>query len=126
MQEVLKKLRFTDNATILNAPESWQPIITAHSFKTAFDKKTKATHTLAFINNQQELQDFLKNNITQVQHDSILWLAYPKGSSGIKTDINRDSLRNIAAEFGLATVTAISIDSTWSALRLRPAENVGH
>ena len=51
--------------------------------------------------------------------------AYPKGTSGIKTDINRDNLRNTALEFGLKTVTAVSIDSIWSCLRLRPIEFVG-
>ena len=49
----------------------------------------------------------------------------PKGTSKIKTDINRDTIRVTGEEFNITTVTAISIDDTWSALRFRPIDKVG-
>jgi len=55
----------------------------------------------------------------------LLWIAYPKQSSGIKTDVNRDILWQLSLQTGLRPVTQIAIDETWSALRFRPAERVG-
>ena len=49
----------------------------------------------------------------------ILWVTYHKGSSKVKTDINRDSLNAYAHTIGLEGVAIISIDEDWSALRLK-------
>jgi hypothetical protein len=48
-----------------------------------------------------------------------LWVAYIKGTSVLKTDINRDSIREYVATIGLDTVSQIAIDDDWSALRLK-------
>jgi len=43
-------------------------------------------------------------------------IAYPKAN---KTDINRDSLWPILAEFGMRPISQVAIDDVWSALRFR-------
>lgn len=125
MQNIIKKFRFKDNGVVLNAPTTMEPEFVKLGFKTAFDKDVKSNNTLVFINNQQEYLDFLKNQLSNIEADSVLWFAYPKGTSKIKTDINRDTIRVIGEEFGITTVTAIAIDETWSALRFRPVDRVG-
>lgn len=125
MQDVIKKLRFKDHGVVLNAPPGLESELVQHGFQTGFEKNTRSKNTLVFINNYKECKDFLQNHLKDVETDSILWLAYPKGTSGIKTDINRDSLRVAGEEFGITTVTAISIDNIWSALRFRPIDRVG-
>lgn len=67
----------------------------------------------------------MSNELQSIEPDSVLWFAYPKGSSGIKTDINRDVFRTKAEQYGITTVAAISIDEIWSGLRLRPIDRVG-
>jgi hypothetical protein len=55
--------------------------------------------------------------------DGLLWLAYPKGTSGLKTDLGRDTLTPLTDRIaGLTGVTLVAIDATWSAMRLRPSE----
>ena len=76
-------------------------------------------------NLKEEYLDFLNKKMTSVVPDSVLWFAYPKGTSKMKTDINRDTIRTTGEEFGITTVTAISINDTWSALRFRPIDRVG-
>ena len=125
MQEIIKKFKFKDNGVVLNAPAGLEEEFVKLGFKTIFDKKAKSTNTLVFINNNEEYLDFLKTNLKNTEVDSILWFAYPKGTSKIKTDINRDTIRVTGEEFGITTVTAISIDDTWSALRFRPIDKVG-
>ena len=125
MQDILKKLKFKDNGVVLNAPTAIEKELLKLGCTTALDKKAKSTNTLVFINNNKEYLDFLKKELKNIETDSVLWFAYPKGTSKIKTDINRDTIRETGEQFGITTVTAISIDDTWSALRFRPIEKVG-
>jgi hypothetical protein len=125
MQDIIKKFKFRDKAVVLNAPKEIEKEFVKNGFITAFDKKAKSTNTLVFINDNKEFLHFLNTQLKKIGPDSVLWFAYPKGTSKIKTDINRDTIRTTAEEFGITTVTAISINDTWSALRFRPVEKVG-
>ncbi len=125
MQEVLRKLKFKSDGVILNSPAELLKEFTDLGFATSFDFPSKSRYTIVFINNHKEFSEFLNNEMQSIEFDSILWFAYPKGSSKIRTDINRDILREAGAGYGITTVAAISINETWSALRFRPAEMVG-
>jgi hypothetical protein len=125
MKETLKKLKFKDDPIIINAPASLEKEFTKLDFKTAFDKKEKSANTLVFIHNNKELLDFLNKQLKNTAYDGVLWFAYPKGTSKVKTDINRDTIRVTGEKYNITTVTAVSIDETWSALRFRPIEKVG-
>ncbi|MGH2686967.1 MAG: DUF3052 family protein [Actinomycetota bacterium] len=47
-----------------------------------------------------------------------LWIAWPKRSSGVPTDITEDVIRDIALPTGLVDNKVCAIDETWSGLRL--------
>ncbi|HXS57851.1 MAG TPA: hypothetical protein VN726_17075 [Hanamia sp.] len=125
MEDIIKKFKFRGNGVIINAPAAIEQDFIRLGFETVFDKKTKSTNTLVFIYDNKELLDFLKNKLLLIEPDSVLWFAYPKGTSKVKTDINRDTIRVASEGFGITTVTAISIDDTWSGLRFRPVDKVG-
>ena len=125
MQDIIKKFRFKENGVIVNAPKEIETEFKKLGFKTVFDNKEKNKNTVIFINNNKEYVDFLKNNLKNIEPDSVLWFAYPKGTSKIKASINRDTIRETGEEYGITTVTAISINDTWSALRFRPIDRVG-
>lgn len=125
MQALLKKLHFKENGIIINSPTNWQSQFVSVGFNTTFDSNIKSKTTLIFVNDKKEFVDFLDTQLSNIEPDSILWFAYPKGTSKIKTDIHRDILRVTAEEFNITTVAAISIDETWSALRFRPIDRVG-
>ena len=123
MQDIIKKFRFKENGVVLNAPAAIEKELVKLGFKTSLG--AKSSNTLVFINNNKEYLEFLKKDLKNIEPDSVLWFAYPKGTSKIKTDINRDTIRVTGEEFGITTVTAISIDDTWSALCFRPIDKVG-
>ena len=125
MKDIIKKLKFKSDGIILNAPPIIEKGFTNLGFSNQLNNKVKGQNTIVFVNNSKEFNSFVKKNLKHLEYDSVLWFAYPKISSGIKTDINRDIIANLAIEFGLDTVTAVSIDTTWSALRFRPIEMVG-
>ncbi|HEX5714499.1 MAG TPA: DUF3052 domain-containing protein [Solirubrobacterales bacterium] len=50
--------------------------------------------------------------------DGTLWMAWPKRSSGVATDITEDTIREVALPAGLVDSKVCAIDETWSGLRL--------
>jgi len=80
-----------------------------------------ADAVIAFAKDDAELGKIAPQAVKAVRPDGLLWLAYPKGSGKLKTDLNRDVLRETAAErYGLEGVSLVAVDETWSAMRFRP------
>ena len=52
--------------------------------------------------------------------ESLLWVAFPKGTSKIQTDLTRDKGWDVLQQADLKWVTLISVNDTWSAFLLRP------
>jgi hypothetical protein len=80
---------------------------------------------IQFVNNKAEVQQDTPIAIELVKPGGRLWLSYPKQSSRVPTDINRDILWKIFPDSEWRPVTQISIDEVWSALRFRPKSEVG-
>jgi hypothetical protein len=47
------------------------------------------------------------------------WLAWPKGSSGVATDVNGNDVRDAGLAAGLVDFKVCSIDPTWSGLAFK-------
>jgi hypothetical protein len=60
-----------------------------------------------------------------VVDDALLWFAYPKKSSSVKSDLSRDSGWEPVFACGFDSVAQISIDETWTGFRFRPKHLVG-
>ena len=73
-----------------------------------------------FVKDSLELKQFLGVTIQSAKKDAIIWVSYPKKTSKIKSDLNRDILVVLLHEVGHEGVSMISIDNTWSAMRVRP------
>jgi hypothetical protein len=50
--------------------------------------------------------------------DGACWIAWPKRSSGVLTDVTEDTVRELALPLGLVDNKVCAIDETWSGLRL--------
>ena len=74
-----------------------------------------------FLSSRKELESQLPSIKPLLKPQGLLWVTYPKEASKMKADINRDIIREFAETIGLKTVAQISIDETWSALRLKIA-----
>ena len=80
---------------------------------------------LQFVRNKADVEEDTPKAIKQVKPGGLFWLSYPKQSSKVPTDINRDILWKIFPNSEWRPVTQISIDEIWSALRFRPKAEVG-
>lgn len=74
---------------------------------------------LCFVLNSAELHQQAGIALTAVTHDGLLWFAYPKGASGVPTDLNRDAGWEAVTGEGWEPVRQIAVDGTWSAVRFR-------
>jgi len=53
-----------------------------------------------------------------LRDDAMIWVSWPKKSSGVSTDIVEDSVREIAFPLGLVDVKVCAVDDVWSGLKL--------
>ena len=124
IQEILKKLRHKDElkGVILNAPKSISTEFKKAGFSTT--SKGKSQFTLLFVKNKSEFENHMQPTIDIIEHNSLFWLTYPKGTSKIETSVNRDILWKLAEPYGYRPVSQVAIDSDWSAMRFRPMDKV--
>jgi len=52
-----------------------------------------------------------------VGHHGAIWVAWPKKSSGVATDLTEDSFRTLLLPSGWVDVKVCAIDDTWSGLK---------
>lgn len=74
---------------------------------------------LLFVKSKNDIDKLSKLIPKSLKADSLLWVAYPKKSAVIKTDLTRDYGWDSLTTVGLEAVSLVSIDDTWSALRFK-------
>jgi hypothetical protein len=47
----------------------------------------------------------------------MLWVSWPKKSSGVSSDLDENVIRDIGLAHGLVDVKVCAVDETWSALK---------
>jgi hypothetical protein len=55
--------------------------------------------------------------VTKLAPAASLWIAYPKTTSGVMTDLTRDAGWGPVERAGFGGVAQVAVDETWSALR---------
>jgi hypothetical protein len=78
-----------------------------------------------FARDRADLEQHAPAAIEAAADDRTLWICYPKRSSKVPTDLNRDVGWQVVADAGLRGVSQVSVDDTWSALRFRHQDKVG-
>ena len=73
---------------------------------------------IAFVTKRADLAKGLAAWTKAIFPAGSLWIAWPKKSSGVATDIVEDTIRQVALPTGLVDNKVCAIDETWSGLRL--------
>jgi hypothetical protein len=103
-------------------PESFAPL--AIEINTTISADETFNGILLFLKNSAELNSALPEIILVLKLGTIFRIAYPKKSSGIASDLEMTANWTEIEKYHLKIVSAASIDKTWTALRLRPVEQV--
>lgn len=81
----------------------------------------EAEVVLLFAADRAALDATLPGVLEGARADAIVWIAYPKVTSPIAGDLNRDVIHRLMPSFGLDTVSQIAVDADWSAMRMKRA-----
>ena len=72
---------------------------------------------LLFVTSERALaRDFAKLT-DKLAINGMIWIAWPKKSSGVATDLLFDSVQRIGLDAGLVDVKICAVDETWSGLK---------
>ncbi len=119
MNNALKKkllLKTDTSVLVINPP-------TGFEITSKFQQKPVDV-VITFVKSKADILKLSDKAIKSAKEDGVLWFAYPKISSGIKTDINRDNGWCVLQKRKFEPVTQIAIDETWSALRFKPVDKI--
>lgn len=72
---------------------------------------------VVFARQRAEIRAALPGAIRRLKRDGGLWIAWPKKSAGMATDLAFDTVQRTGLKAGLVDNKVCAIDSTWSALR---------
>ena len=113
------KLKPGTRAAIINPPENY-----LNELKHDTDISSKLTGKFdwiqIFAKNKKELDTLVPKATKALKPESILWLAFPKGTSKIQTDLTRDKGWDVLQSLDLKWITLVSVNENWSAFALRP------
>ncbi len=79
-----------------------------------------------FCRHRQALASALPGLRARIKPGGMIWVSWPKRTSGVTTDVNENIVRHLAIQQGLVDVKVAAVDDVWSALllviprRLRP------
>jgi len=109
---------------LFNAPANYLTLLEPlpEGSTVSYDAKGNFDGVQLFVKNSAELVENLKVVVPILRPDTILWVIYPKKSSGIESDLEMMSSWDELGKYGLGGVAAAAVDETWTALRFRPKE----
>jgi hypothetical protein len=121
-QTLFEKLQLADekNLLIQGLPSSIEKQFCKLSFAknmTPLLRNRKIDFALVFAVNENQLNGILKDVMPALKDDSKFWVAFPKSTSKIVTDLNRDSSWQQLTSAGYETCTEVVLDHVWSAAR---------
>jgi hypothetical protein len=72
---------------------------------------------MIFVKSQAELRKQFSQFARQLAPAGMLWVSWPKKSSGVTTDVAENDVRGIGLEAGLVDVKVCAVSEIWSGLK---------
>ncbi|HKR09765.1 MAG TPA: DUF3052 domain-containing protein [Gemmatimonadaceae bacterium] len=77
----------------------------------------KVDFSLLFVKKMAELSRNFARLRDRLESNGMLWVSWPKKTSGVATDLNENVVRDFGLANGLVDVKVCAIDDTWSGLK---------
>ena len=104
---------------LINPPvnyEQWLGPLDDVMFSTRIRQDIDLIHM--FVDRRNELKKRLESAIPQMRRAGMIWVSWPKKSSGVFSEVTEDTVRELALPLGLVDVKVCAVDETWSGLKL--------
>ena len=110
-------------ALILNAPDGYRALLDPLPEGVGLTATPGGAFDFVqvFAKNKADLARYVPEAIAAVKPGGMLWIAFPKKTSKIQSDISRDTGWDVVQQAGWQGVSLISVDDVWSAMRFRPS-----
>jgi hypothetical protein len=106
---------------LLRAPDGFEPDVLGplpDDVRVARTARGTADVIVAFFDRRAELERRMPALRERMEPAAGLWIAWPKRSSGVATDLTEDVVRELALANRLVDNKVAALDATWSGLRL--------
>lgn len=121
-QTLFEKLQLKNEKTLLiqGLPSSIEKQFNKLSFAknlTPLLRSRKIDFALIFCVNENQLNSILSDIMPALKDESKLWVAYPKLTSKIVTDLNRSNCFQKLTDAGYESAEQVSLDHVWHAVQ---------
>jgi len=103
---------------IINPPENYFERIDGPKQLVLTESASRADFIHCFVKTMAELEEHLPKLKDEIHKAGMIWISWPKKSSGVQSDVNENLIRNLALKIGLVDVKVCAVDDTWSGLKL--------
>jgi hypothetical protein len=112
-------IRAGDRIALLRAPEGFDQTLGELPAEVSVRRRARGTFAVivAFARSRAELERGIGPWRTALAPAGGLWIAWPKQSSGVETDLSDGVVRAAGLAAGLVDNKVCAIDATWSGLR---------
>src|SRR5215510_5265977 len=118
---LVKKLGIKDDSRValVNAPKDFQATLEDLPDNVKFMKSTTKSLDLIlfFVLAERILAREFTKLAARLTSNGMIWIAWPKKSSGVTTDLMFERVQRIGLDAGLVDVKICAIDDTWSGLK---------
>jgi hypothetical protein len=81
------------------------------------DGGAKLDFAMIFIKSQAEMKEQFPKFARRLTSAGMLWVSWPKKTSGVATDLNENDVRRIGLAAGLVDVKVCAVSEVWSGLK---------
>ena len=118
---LIKKLGIKDGSRVafVNAPSDFRQTLGPMPAKAKVANQTQdgLDLVLLFVKRETELAKSFATLAAKLQPAGMLWVAWPKKSSGVATDLTFTNVQSMGLAAGLVDTKICAIDETWSGLK---------
>lgn len=107
------------SVALLGAPKGFERVLAPVPPGVRFTTRAAGAPALIvwFVTSRQQIDRRLPDVVRLVGEGVGLWMAWPKQSSGVATDLREDAIRNAGLAHGLVDYKVCAINETWSGLK---------
>ena len=105
---------------VVNAPGDYTALVDPFPQDVVISSKPERELDLVhvFTKRRSELAASLKALQKKIKQNGIIWVSWPKKSSGVPSEVTEDAVRQTALPLGLVDVKVCAVDEIWSGLKL--------